>query len=33
MITRTLREFQSAGLVKLSRGMVAILDKEKLETL
>lgn len=33
VITRTLREFQSAGLVKLSRGMVAILDKEKLETL
>lgn len=33
VITRTLREFQSAGLVKLSRGKVAILDKEKLETL
>ena len=33
VITRTLREFQSAGLVKLSRGKVAILYKEKLETL
>lgn len=33
VITRTLREFQSAGMVKLSRGMVTILDKEKLEML
>lgn len=33
VITRTLRDFQSAGMVKLSRGMVAILDKKKLETL
>ena len=33
VITRTLRGFQSAGMVKLSRGMVTILDREKLETL
>lgn len=33
VITRMLRSFQSAGMVKLSRGMVTILDKEKLETL
>lgn len=33
VITRTLRGFQSAGMVKLSRGMVAILDREKLEAL
>ena len=33
VITRTLRGFQHAGMVKLSRGMVAILDREKLEAL
>ena len=33
VITRTLREFQSAGLVALSRGMVTILDQEKLSAL
>ena len=33
VITRTLRDFQSAGMVKLSRGMVTILDKKKLEAL
>ena len=33
VITRTLREFQCAGMVKLSRGMVTILEKEKLEAL
>jgi CRP/FNR family transcriptional regulator len=33
VITRMLRDFQSAGMVKLSRGMVTVLDKEKLEAL
>lgn len=33
VITRMLREFQAAGMVKLSRGLVTILDREKLETL
>lgn len=33
VITRMLRYFQSEGLVKLSRGMVTILDAEKLEEL
>ena len=33
VITRTLRDFQGAGMVKLSRGMVTILDREKLEAL
>lgn len=33
VITRTLREFQSAGIVKLSRGLVTILDREKLAEL
>lgn len=33
VITRMLHDFQSAGMVKLSRGMVTILDKEKLEAL
>lgn len=33
VITRTLRDFQGAGMVKLSRGMVTILDQEKLEML
>ena len=33
VITRTLRDFQDAGLVKLSRGLVVILDREKLEAL
>ena len=33
VITRTLRDFQDAGMVKLSRGMVTILDPEKLESL
>ena len=33
VITRTLRDFQSAGMVKLSRGRVIILDKERLEML
>ena len=28
-----LRYFQNEGMVKLSRGMVAILDREKLEAL
>ena len=32
VITRMLRYFQSEGIVKLSRGTVTILDKEKLET-
>ena len=31
VITRTLRDFQDAGAVKLSRGMITILNKEKLE--
>lgn len=31
VITRTLRDFQDAGLVKLSRGLVTILDSEKLQ--
>ena len=30
---RTLRDFQDAGMVKLSRGMVTILDQENLESL
>ena len=33
VITRMLRYFQSEGIVKLSRGTVMILDKEKLEHL
>ena len=33
VITRMLRYFQNEGMVKLSRGMVAILDREKLEAL
>lgn len=33
VVTRMLREFQDAGMVKLARGMVTILDKEKLEAL
>ena len=31
VITRMLRDFQSAGMVKLSRGQVTILDRKKLE--
>lgn len=33
VITRMLRDFQGAGMVKLSRGLVTIVDKEKLECL
>ena len=33
VITRTLRGFQDGGMVKLSRGMVTILDPAKLEAL
>jgi CRP/FNR family transcriptional regulator len=33
VITRMLRYFQNEGMVKLSRGMVTILDAEKLEAL
>lgn len=33
VITRTLRAFQGEDLVKLSRGLVTILDKEKLQDL
>ena len=33
VITRTLRDLQQEGAVKLSRGMVTILDKQKLEAL
>ena len=33
VITRTLREFQRAGMVRLSRGRVTILDREKLAAL
>ena len=33
VITRTLRDFQGAGMVKLSRGMVTILEPGKLEAL
>ena len=33
VITRMLRYFQNEGIVKLSRGMVTILDQEKLEVL
>ena len=33
VITRTLRDFQDAGLVKLSRGLVTILDSEKLQNI
>ena len=33
VITRMLRYFQSEGMVKLSRGMVTILDMGKLEAL
>ena len=33
VITRTLRDFQDAGMVKLSRGLVTILDREKLQDL
>ena len=31
VITRTLRDFQDAGLVKLSRGLVTILDSERMQ--
>ena len=33
VITRMLRYFQSEGMVKLSRGMVTIIDEEKLQAL
>lgn len=33
VITRTLRDFQSAGMVKLSRGLVTILEPKALEAL
>lgn len=33
VITRTLWDFQDAGMVKLSRGLVTILDREKLQDL
>lgn len=33
VITRTLREFQGAGMVKLSRGLVTVLDRERLAAL
>ncbi len=33
VVTRTLRDFQSAGMVKLSRGRVTILEKERLEAM
>ena len=33
VITRMLRDFQRAGMVKLSRGLVTILDEKRLETL
>lgn len=33
VITRMLREFQNAGMVRLSRGMVTILDETKLRAL
>ncbi len=33
VITRMLRYFQSEGMVKLSRGMVAVADEEKLQAL
>ena len=33
VITRMLRYFQSEGMVKLSRGMVEIINTEKLEKL
>ena len=33
VVTRTLREFQGAGMVQLSRGKVTILDKERLTDL
>ena len=33
VITRTLRDFQSGGMVRLARDMVTILDREKLEAL
>ena len=33
VITRMLRHFQNNGLVKLSRGIVTIIDKDKLQTL
>lgn len=33
VITRTLRAFQNAGMVKLSRGLVTILDRDKLQDL
>ena len=33
VITRMLRYFQSEGMVRLSRGMVVITDKEKLKSL
>lgn len=33
VVTRMLHEFQSAGIVTLSRGMVTIVDREKLEAL
>ena len=33
VITRILRDFQNSRIVKLSRGLVTILDKKKLEDL
>lgn len=33
VITRTLRDFQDVGMVKLSRGLVTILNIEKLQDL
>ena len=33
VVTRMLRDFQAAGMVKLSRGLVTIVDREKLEAL
>ena len=33
VITRMLRYFQSEGMVKLTRGTIEIVDKEKLEAL
>ena len=33
VITRMLRYFQSEGMVKLSRGMVTLTDRKKLEAL
>ena len=33
VITRTLRDFHSVGMLRLARGMVTILDRQKLEAL